>query len=204
VLRHAAIWIGAAHALACAAPAAEGVPQESAPEGVYGQAAAAVGGVPSVVSLSPIEGSATGPRTTVAMDQLGLAFSPARMIVPQGSTVRFTNSETLAHNVRLARSGERTPLLDEDTDPGDAVEYVTDAVGGIEVSCTAHPGMTAFIFVTDATHTVFAETDGRFQLVGAPPGPYTLSVWSVDPHLRVQTEIDLGPEPLKVMLPPIG
>jgi plastocyanin len=203
-LRHTTIWFLAVHALACAAPVAEEVPQASAPDGVYGQAAPAVRGVPSVVSLSSMNDSATEPPTTLVMDQLGLAFSPARMIVRLGSTVRFTNSETLAHNVRLARSGEQTSLLDEDTDPGDAVDYVTDAVGGIEVACTAHPGMTAFIFVTEAAHSVFAESDGSFQLTGAPPGPYTLSVWSVAATLRAQTVIDLGPDPLEVVLPPHG
>ena len=47
-----------------------------------------------------------------------------------------------------------------------------------------HPGMSAFIFVTNASYAAFADADVGFHLSGVPAGEYTLTVWRIDAAAR--------------------
>ena len=150
------------------------------PEGVFGQAPAALGGIPSVITLeaeAPIDRSEA---PEFLMDQLGLQFSPLRLLVRVGQPVRFQNSESIAHNVHVRSMSGDSTVFNEDTMLGQSASFVFDEEGGYDVKCDVHPGMTAFIFVTSAPYAVFAEQDGAFHASGVPAGEYTLNVWSVD------------------------
>lgn len=190
----------------CAEPAPEPEPESPTPEGVFGQAPAAVGGIPSVVRLRPLDDLQTPSGASGTIDQLGLQFSPTRLIVPVGATVTFTNSESLAHNVQLTRVGDSEPFFDEDAEPSAALEATLNEVGGVDVTCAFHPGMTAFIFVTDTyeQYTTVADTDGRFAITGVPANTWELHVWSVDETLRSVMEIEVGEGPTEVRFPSGG
>jgi len=128
------------------------------------------------------------------MDQLGLSFTPATLLVRVGETVHFTNSETIAHNVKVAFSDNDSTVLDHDTDPAGSVDLVMDREGGYEVTCELHPGMRAFIYVTSDPYGAFAQNNGAFRIADVPPGSYTLSIWSVDPALRTERALEVtGP-----------
>lgn len=201
----------AALAAACGEPEPE-LPQEApAPQGVYGVAPAAVGGTPSVVTLDPVRpaggsapaGSAVSPNgEPPRMDQLGLVFTPPTLVARVGETVVFTNSETLVHNVRLTFADNDSTVLDVETDPGAQAEFVFDRPGGYDVTCDHHPGMRAFIYVTDAQNAVFADNSGSFVLPGVAPGAYELHVWSVDAQLRLEQRIEVGGPSTEVILTP--
>jgi len=191
-----AIALGLALAAACSGPAPEPVSDAPAPLGVYGLAPAPVAGVPSVITLdggmaAPAErDGAEAPR----MDQLGLVFTPTTLVSRIGERVVFTNSETIAHNVHLWFADNDSSVLDVETDPGAYAEFVFDRAGGYDVTCDHHPGMRAFIYVTDADRAVFADNLGAFVIPDVPPGTYTLSVWSVDATLRREQSIQVeGP-----------
>ena len=160
-----------------------GPPEPIAPVGVYGQAPAAQGGIPSVITLeslaavAPLEEDAD---SEVTMDQLGLAFSPTQLLVRVGTTIHFQNSEIIAHNVQVSSMARDSTIFDEDTLLGQTTSFIFDEEGGYDVTCNLHPGMTAFIFVTGAPHAVLADQEGSFELSGIPAGEYTLKVWSVD------------------------
>lgn len=204
LLRHILLAAVAVHALACAAPPGEvNSPEEIDVQTVYGQAPPAVGGIPSIVSLTPLGGHGIQPGSAT-VDQIGLQFSPAQLIVPTGSTVTFTNSESLPHNVRLTRVGEAAPFFDRDADPDESVDVVFEASGGIDVACAAHPGMRAFIYITDASHSVFADRDGTFTFTKLNEGDYDFLVWSADESLRQGGSVHVGPPPFEVVFPPQG
>lgn len=181
-------------AAACGEPAAEPPPEDAAPrDGVFGRVAPAVGGIPSVVSLEPVgeeyEAPATSPGATPTVDQRGLQFTPSRLVVRVGDTVRFTNSESVAHNVHVRISATDSTVLNEDTPAGGSLRYVVEQPGGYDVLCDVHPGMTAYLFATSAPWAVFAEQDGSFQIPRVPPGTYQVSVWSLDEAARWQREV---------------
>jgi len=112
----------------------------------------------------------------------------------------FTNSETLVHNVRLTFTDNDSTVLDVETDPGARAEFVFDLPGGYDVSCDHHPGMRAFIFATESDRAVFADNAGAFVIPDVPPGAYTLSVWSVDPELRQERQIQVEGPSTEVVL----
>ena len=164
-------------------------PEPTTPEGVFGQAAAALGGIPSVITLEPMAPIDMGEAREALMDQLGLAFSPLRLLVRPGKPVRFQNSEVVAHNVHVSSMSGDSTVFNEDTLLGQSASFVFEEEGGYDVKCDVHPGMTAFIFVTSAPYAVFADQDGAFHLSGVPPGEYALKVWSLDAAARSEQSI---------------
>ena len=162
---------------------------------VFGQAPAAVGGIPSVVMLSPASGednSAPVFDADPVIDQVGLVFSPNILLIGMGQSVTFTNSESLAHNVNLRQIETDAMVLNVDTDPTESAQYTFDESGGYDVRCDVHPGMTAFVFASPTPYTVFANLDGEFTLSGVPPGSYTLTVWSTDEALNSERTVEVG------------
>ena len=162
---------------------------------VFGQAPAAVGGIPSVVMLSAEPGgSDSGPvfDPEPVIDQFGLVFSPNILLIGMGQSVTFTNSESLAHNVNLRQIETDAMVLNVDTDPTESAQYTFDESGGYDIRCDVHPGMTAFVFASPTPYTVFANLDGEFALSGVPPGSYTLTVWSTDEALNTERIVEVG------------
>lgn len=150
-------------------------------QGVYGMAPAAAGGVPSVIMLNPVGETSitTETESPATIDQFGLTFSPARLLTHLGDTIAFSNSESaVAHNVRIRAFTDRVDILDADANPGERLTVTLPTPGGYDVVCDMHPGMTAFIFASDAVWSVFAEPDGTFLLDGVPPGTYSLQLWT--------------------------
>lgn len=180
-------------------PETEGATDDTLPTNaagvVFGQAPAAVGGIPSVVMMSSASGednSAPVFDPDPVIDQFGLVFSPSILLIGMGQSVTFTNSESLAHNVNLRQIKTDAMVLNVDTDPTESVQYTFDESGGYDVRCDVHPGMTAFVFASPTPYTVFANSDGEFTLSGVPPGSYTLTVWSTDEALNSERTVEVG------------
>lgn len=184
-------------------------PEAPAPQGVYGTAPAAQQGTPSVITLDAVgSGGAAGGAAAgegaeqPTIDQLGLVFTPTTLVARVGEPVLFTNSETIVHNVHLWFADSDSTVFDVETDPGASAEFVFDRPGGYDVTCDHHPGMRAFIYVTDADRAVFADNAGSFVIPEVPPGEYTLSLWSVDPTLRTEQQIRVEGPSTEVTLRP--
>jgi len=180
-------------------PETEGATDDTLPTNaagvVFGQAPAAVGGIPSVVMMSSASGednSAPVFDPDPVIDQFGLVFSPSILLIGMGQSVTFTNSESLAHNVNLRQIETDAMVLNVDTDPTESAQYTFDESGGYDVRCDVHPGMTAFVFASPTPYTVFANSDGEFTLSGVPPGSYTLTVWSTDEALNSERTVEVG------------
>lgn len=176
------------------------------PDGVYGQAPAAQSGVRSVVLLWPADPttSPTPVREAPLIDQFGLVFSPERLIVTPGDTMRFANSESaLSHNVQVWPIGTDVPILDSDALPEDVIDFAPDR-GAYDILCDEHPGMRAFVFATDAPWAVFAEEDGTFHLGVVPLGRYRIGTWTVAEGFSEPIEIDVAPVRTDVDLRPSG
>ena len=174
---------------------------------VFGQAAAAVGGIPSIVMLSSAsreDNSAPVFDPDPVIDQFGLLFSPSILLIGMGQSVTFTNSESLAHNVNLRQIETDAMVLNVDTDPTESAQYTFDESGGYDVRCDVHPGMTAFVFASPTPYTVFADLDGNFALSDVPPGSYTLTVWSTDEALNSERTVEVGEGPTELDAGPVS
>ena len=189
--------------LGCA-PGSDEPAEAPLPDGVYGQAPAAVGSIPTVVTLDAPFVTAETTGDTPVIDQFGLTFSPRQMVVRVGETVLFKNSESIAHNVVLTSVETDSIVLNVDTDPGEATDFIFDTPGGYDVSCNVHPGMTAFVFATSSPYTAIADVDGNFVLSDVAPGSYTLTVWSAGPERASERTVEVGGERTPVEFGPQG
>ena len=110
------------------------------------------------------------------MDQRGEQFVPRVLAVTVGTTVDFPNTDTIFHNVF---SLARIKTFDLGRYPPRRTGSVTfDRQGIVPVFCDIHSNMSAYILVFNHPFFALTEPDGRYSILGVPPGAYTLRVWS--------------------------
>ena len=82
------------------------------------------------------------------------AYDPLTLTIEAGTTVRWTNDDTIAHTVTSGTSDGSVGTADGAFDsgfinPGETWEYTFDDPGEYDYFCTPHPWMVAAVVVTD-------------------------------------------------------
>ncbi|MGD9998391.1 MAG: cupredoxin family copper-binding protein [Ilumatobacteraceae bacterium] len=75
----------------------------------------------------------------------GFAFTPARLTVPVGATVTWTNGDRFAHSVDAADDS----FVSEPLDQGTSFSHTFDAAGTFAYICGIHPSMAGTVVVTE-------------------------------------------------------
>lgn len=135
-----------------------------------------------LVYFLPKAGAPKPKPGSFSIDTRSKGFSPALLVVPQGSTVRFPNRDTILHNVF-----SRTPGSSFDFGhygPGESKQYVFNKPGLVIVNCNVHHNMRADIVVLATPYYTRPDRSGRYTLTGLPAGPGTLVFW----HPRAQAQ----------------
>ena len=158
-------------------PPPESAPPNTSPGSmVVGRGPRAAGGFPAIIVLEPnAPGEFPVPAEPKVMDQQGLSFIPALLLVRQGQPVMFRNSEDVLHNVHVDETGSAQAIFNVATIPGNSYTYTFERSGFYSVGCDVHPGMHADILVTSTPYTVIAGDDGRFTFSDVTPGSYKLT-----------------------------
>jgi plastocyanin len=134
----------------------------------------------SVVYVEAIAGKTfPAPKEHPIMDQKGLMFAPHIMVIQQGTTVDFLNSDTVQHNVFWTAIGsDKKAGHNLGTWPkGEKRSFTFDKAGVAPVLCNVHPDMAGYIVISPTPY--FAETDdsGTYKIKDVPDGSYSLVVW---------------------------
>ena len=133
----------------------------------------------SVVYLDAPGKTFPAPDKKPVMDQKGLLFSPHIMVVQQGTTVEFLNSDNVQHNVFWPSvGGDKKAGHNLGTWPkGEKRPYKFDHPGVAPLLCNVHPEMAGYIVVSPSPY--FAETDviGNYKIDDVPDGTYNVTVW---------------------------
>lgn len=137
-------------------------------------------GKSSVVYVDVIQGKTfPAPTQQPVMDQKGLMFNPHVMVVQQGTTVEFLNSDTVQHNVFWPSiSGNKKLTHNLGTWPkGEKKAFKFDNPGVVALLCNVHPEMAGYIVVSPTPY--FAETDasGNYKIDNVPDGKYNVVAW---------------------------
>ena len=137
-------------------------------------------GGPSAVVLEPISARpSSAPRQTVALDQRGLKFTPSLLVIQQGTTVEFRNSDSVSHNIFWPNiSGNKKLGHNLGTAPsGQTQRFKFDNPGNVPILCNIHPEMSANIVVSPSPY--FAQTDaaGAYSISDVPEGAYKATAW---------------------------
>lgn len=128
-----------------------------------------------VVSLEKVAGTFRPPAKQSEMNQKGMKFVPHVMGVLKGGTVKFTNDDSVRHNV-FTPDGEQYNL--GTWAKGESKTYTFKSTGVYHQLCNVHPEMGAVVVVLDNPYFAVTGDDGKFHIDGVPPGTYTLKTWS--------------------------
>ena len=121
----------------------------------------------SVVYVETIQGKTfPAPTKSPVMDQKGLMFQPHLLVIEQGTTVEFLNSDKVAHNVFWTSVGGNKKLGHNlGTWPqGEKRSFKFDTPGAAPVLCNVHPEMSAYIVVVPTPY--YTTTDKSGQAAG--------------------------------------
>ena len=134
----------------------------------------------SVVYVDAIAGKTfPAPAQQSVMDQKGLMFQPHILVVQQGATVQFLNSDSVAHNVFWISIGGNKKLGHNlGTWPqGEKRPFKFDNPGAVSLLCNVHPEMSGYVVVTPTPY--FAKTDksGEYKIENVPDGSYSVTAW---------------------------
>lgn len=134
----------------------------------------------SVVYVDTIAGKTfPAPKDHPVIDQKGLMFAPHVVVVQQGTTVDFMNSDNVAHNVFWTAVGnDKKAGHNLGTWPkGEKRPFTFDKPGAVALLCNVHPDMAGYLIVSPTPY--FAESDdaGNYKIKDVPDGSYTLVVW---------------------------
>ena len=134
----------------------------------------------SVVYVDAVAGRTfPTPSAKPVMDQKGLVFNPHVLVVQQGTTVEFLNSDNVQHNVFWPSiSGNKKEGHNMGTWPkGEKRPFTFNTPGVVSLLCNVHPEMAGYIIVTPTPY--FAETDasGSYKIENVPDGKYNVVAW---------------------------
>ncbi len=141
----------------------------------------------SVVYIEAIAGKTfPAPAQHPVMDQKGLMFVPHIMVVEQGTTVDFLNSDSVAHNVFWSAIGGNKKLgHNMGTWPqGEKRSFKFDNPGAIPLLCNVHPDMAGYIVVSPTPYFATTDKSGQYKIENVPDGSYTITFWNegTKPH----------------------
>ncbi len=100
---------------------------------------------PAAAPASTQPAAAPAGGGTVAIQMKNTAFNPAQVTAKVGQTVKWTNEDPFAHNVK-ADAGEK--FKSSNFSQGGTYSYKLDKAGTISYECTIHQGMKGTITVT--------------------------------------------------------
>jgi len=134
----------------------------------------------SVVYVDTIPGKTfPAPKDHPLIDQKGLMFSPHIVVVQQGTTVDFQNSDNVAHNVFWTAVGsDKKAGHNLGTWPkGEKRSFTFDKPGAVPVLCNVHPEMAGYLIVSPTPYFAESDDSGNYKIKDVPDGSYTLVVW---------------------------
>lgn len=112
--------------------------------GFFLSAVAAGALLAGVINFARADGQSGTPapaQSPYAVSMKDFAFSPATIKIPAGATVRWTNNDSVAHNV-TSKSFDSGNL-----DGGRSFSYTFTKAGSYDYVCTYHPGMSGTVVV---------------------------------------------------------
>jgi plastocyanin len=122
------------------------------------------------------------PSQHVVIDQKKMEFIPHVVVILQGTTVDFTNSDPVGHNVYWPSiSGNKKLTHNLGTWPkGDKKSFQFNDLGVAPLLCNVHPEMSGYVVVVATPYYAVTDKDGNYEIKNVPAGKYTLKTWSED------------------------
>lgn len=127
-------------------------------------------------------------REVAVIDQVNKRFKPQQILVTQGQSVAFPNSDNIRHHVYSFSKAKVFELKLYADMPENPVQF--EQHGVVVLGCNIHDTMIGYIFVSNSPDTVTTDKEGHAELVTATPVT-KVNVW----HKHQMS----GPESLKTL-----
>jgi hypothetical protein len=112
------------------------------------------------------------------IDQINCEFMPHVQVLPVGSTLNITSSDSVLHNSHGLFEDGSTSFNLAVPFAGIEIPQILDKMGIIKLRCDAgHTWMSAYIYVTDRPFYALTNENGGFNIANLPPGEYEIEVW---------------------------
>jgi plastocyanin len=131
----------------------------------------------ALVYIDEMKGDFPVPKQDAVMSQKNMVFTPHILPVLKGTTVDFTNDDTVAHNV-FAPPGAAVRFNLGLYGPGVKKTVTFDTLGEVPLLCVVHPEMLGYVIVLQNPYFALTDPGGKFQIKDVPPGTYQLKVWN--------------------------
>ena len=144
----------------------------------------------SVVYVDAIPGKTyPAPAQNPVIDQRGLKFIPALLVVQQGTTVEFQNDDSVQHNVFWPSvAGNRREAHNLGSWPqGEKRSFTFDKPGVVPLQCNIHPSMAGYIVVSPTPYFAQTDANGNYKIDNIPNGKYDVVAWHED--MKIQTKV---------------
>ncbi|MCH2106107.1 MAG: hypothetical protein MK291_05650 [Planctomycetes bacterium] len=128
-----------------------------------------------VVSVVVKDAEVKVPEDPIELDQAQCRYEPHVILIPEGSTVHYLNSDTISHNVHTY--AVKNQAYNKIIPAGEKGEQKLTKAEAIQVKCDIHPWMTCYLFVTDHPFTAKTDAQGNFSITGLAPGKYNIEIW---------------------------
>ena len=138
---------------------------------------------------------------TAAVNQQGMKFVPALLVIQKGTTVVFSNDDNVPHNVFWPNiSGDKALSHTVGTfNKGKTLSFKYENAGNVPLLCNIHPEMAGTIVVSPSPY--FAETDtaGNYSIKDVSDGAYKATAWhngkatTANVTVKGDTKLDFAP-----------
>src|SRR5438552_11244814 len=137
------------------------------------------GGQSAVVLEAVSPQPSPAPSQTVMLVQRGLKFMPPLLVIQQGTTVEFRNSDTASHNVFWPNiSGNKKLGHNLGTAPsGQTQRFKFENPGNITILCNIHPEMSANIVVCPSPYFAQTAAAGDYSINNVSEVFYKATEW---------------------------
>ena len=118
----------------------------------------------------------TAAQKAVVSDQNCCIFEPHVLLVAEGGTVTFKNSDSVLHNVKS--SSLKNPPFNEGVEAGKSMKKTfKNGHEEVKITCSVHPWMAGYVIVMDNPYYAVTDENGNFEIKDVPPGKYKVVVW---------------------------
>jgi plastocyanin len=132
---------------------------------------------PALIYIDHADGTFLPPKDKVHISQKDLVFSPRINPILNGTTIDFTNDDSVMHNV-FSAPGSASGFNLGNYGQGIAKSYTFNNLGPSTLLCSVHPEMVAFVVVLQNPYYVVSNDAGDFKIDNVPPGTYQLKFWN--------------------------
>ncbi len=112
----------------------------------------------------------TPEQAKVELDQKTCMYSPHLILIKEGGTVVFKNSDGVLHNIK-ATSSQNEPF-NEGVGPGKEMTKTFEKAEFVELGCSVHPWMSAVVVVMKNPYYAVTNEKGEYEISDIPPGKY--------------------------------